>query len=116
MKSDAKNSGKELYQQLRRLPCAQLWQDEVPRFDRAAPRERFERVALVRAVGVVFAESGTAAQQDAARTWLRGLLHDPEEKIRRYAMAALPKIGAGQGEETACGGSWVGNGGILSRH
>ena len=31
--------------------------------------------------------------------WLRGLLRDPEEKVRRYAMAALPKIGAGAGEE-----------------
>ena len=100
MKSDAKNPGKELYQQLRRRSCAQLWLEEVPRFDRAAPRERFERVALVRAVGVVFSEGGTAAEKDAARVWLRGLLHDPEEKIRRYAMAALPKIGAGAGEET----------------
>ena len=100
MKSGEKNPGKELYQRLRRRPCAQLWQDEVPRFDRAAPRARFESVALIRAVGVVFSESGTAAEKEVARTWLRALLHDPEEKIRRYAMAALPKIGAGTGEET----------------
>ncbi len=99
MKSE-NNPGKELYQRLRRRSCAQLWQEDVPRFDRAAPRERFESVALIRAVGVVFAEGGTAAERDAARAWLRGLLHDPEEKIRRYAMAALPKIGAGAGEET----------------
>jgi len=29
------------------------------------------------------------------------LLQDPVEKIRRYAMAALPKLGAGEGDETA---------------
>jgi 23S rRNA G2445 N2-methylase RlmL len=50
-------------------------------------------------VGVVFSESGSAAQKDAAREWLLGLLHDPAEKIRRYAVAALPKIGVGPREE-----------------
>ncbi len=93
------NMSKELYRELRALPWEQLWKTEVARFDRAPARERFERVAVVRAVGVVFPESGPAAQRDEVRAWLRGLLHDPEEKIRRYAMAALPKIGAGAGEE-----------------
>ena len=90
---------KELYRQLRAVPWEQLWTEEVPRFDRAAPRERFERVSVIRAVGVVFSESGPATQREEVRQWLRGLLKDPEEKIRRYAMAALPKIGAGAGEE-----------------
>lgn len=94
------NIGKELYRQLRALPWEQLWSDEVPRFERASPRERFERVSVIRAVGVVFPESGPAAQREEVRQWLRKLLQDPEEKIRRYAMAALPKIGAGAGEET----------------
>ncbi len=94
MKSD-----KELYRQLRALPADRLWSEEVPIFDRAAPRERMQRVALIRAVGVVFAESGTGEQKTAVRSWLKNLLHDPEEKIRRYAMAALPKIGAGAQEE-----------------
>ena len=93
------NTGKELYRQLRALPWEQLWKTEVPRFDRAPARERFERVSVVRAVGVVFPESGPAAQRDEVRAWLRGLLHDPEEKIRRYAMAALPKIGASADDE-----------------
>ena len=93
------NSGKELYRQLRAVPWQQLWTVEVARFDRAEARERFERVAVIRAVGVVFSESGPAAQEEEVRQWLRGLLKDPEEKIRRYAMAALPKIGAGAGEE-----------------
>ncbi len=90
---------KELYRQLRLLPWTQLWNQEAARFDRAAAGERSQRVAVIRAVGVVFAESGAPEQKEAVRRWLRGLLHDPGEKIRRYAMAALPKIGAGPEEE-----------------
>jgi len=56
-------------------------------------------VSVVRAVGVVFSETGSPAQKQQARTWLRGLLSDPNEKVRRYAMAALPKLGAGEAEE-----------------
>lgn len=97
----AKNPTKELYGQLRQLSCERLWQEEIPRFDRAAAAERLERVALVRAVGVVFSETGTAAQKVEVRKWLVGLLQDPAEKIRRYAMGALPKLGAGAQEEAA---------------
>jgi SAM-dependent methyltransferase len=89
------NTAKELYRQLRVLPWERLWKEEAARFDRAAPRERMERVAVIRAVGAVFPESGAAEQKEAVRRWLRGLLKDPGEKIRRYAMAALPKTGAG---------------------
>jgi predicted RNA methylase len=99
MKSGEKNAGKELYQQLRALSWERLWADEVSRFDKAPARERNERVAVVRAVGVVFSESGNPAQKEGVKLWLLGLLHDPCEKIRRYAMAALPKIGAGPVEE-----------------
>src|ERR1035441_151906 len=99
MKSAEKIGDKELYRQWRSLPWQQLWTDEVPRFDKASPKERSERVALVRAVGVVFAESGDPAKQQEVKQWLLNLLHDSCEKIRRYAMAALPKIGAGPGEE-----------------
>ncbi len=97
----AKNPTKELYGQLRLLSCEQLWEEEVPRFDRGSAEERQERVALVRAVGVVFSESGTEEQKAAAKKWLVGLLKDPAEKIRRYAMTALPKLGAGTEEEAA---------------
>ncbi|MEO8350358.1 MAG: methyltransferase [Chthoniobacteraceae bacterium] len=93
------NPAKEHYQRLRRLSCEQLWRDEVPAFDRAEGRERFDRVAVVRAVGVVFSESGTSPQKEQARQWLRSLLHDPLEKIRRYAMTALPKISVDRQEE-----------------
>jgi precorrin-6B methylase 2 len=59
-----------------------------------------DRVGVVRAVGVVFSESGTPEQKARAVDWLQSLLGDPEEKIRRYAMNALPKLGGvhGQGE------------------
>ena len=90
---------KELYRQLRALSCETLWNDEVALFDRSAPKERMERVAVIRAVGVVFSESGTAKQKAEARSWLVRLLRDPNEKVRRYAMTALPKIGAGRREE-----------------
>jgi len=100
MRSEGKHPTKEIYQQLRKLSCEQLWEKEVTAFDKATPRERMDRVALVRAVGVVFSESGTSEQKTEVRTWLRSLLKDPNEKIRRYAMGALPKIGAGTGEET----------------
>ena len=99
MKSETRNATKELYQQLRILPWARLWTEEVPRFNRAPAPERLARVAVVRAVGVVFSETGDPSQADEVRRWLRGLLQDSGEKIRRYAMTAMPKIGAGAGEE-----------------
>lgn len=90
---------KDLYRQLRDLTCQQICEQEIPRFDQAGPRERLERVSVIRAAGVIIAAQGTAAQRDELRTWLRGLLKDPAEKIRRYAMAALPKLGADPGDE-----------------
>lgn len=95
-----KNPAKELYNQLRRLPWKPLWEEEVARFDRADPQEREKTVAVVRAVAVVFSESGPVEERENVKRWLTALLHDPCEKIRRYAMTALPKIGAGAGEET----------------
>lgn len=100
MKPKKPNPGKELYAQLRRLSWDDLWTAEVPRFNAAPPRERTDRVAVIRAVGVVFSESGPATQKEPVRQWLRSLLRDPDEKVRRYAMAALPKIGADATEET----------------
>ncbi|RYD84040.1 MAG: hypothetical protein EOP84_06615, partial [Verrucomicrobiaceae bacterium] len=99
MKPGEKNPNKELYNKLRRLSCDQLWREEIPRFNNATPEGRIAAVSLIRAVGVVFSESGTGEQKDRVRPWLRSLLTDPEEKIRRYAMTALPKIGVGAQEE-----------------
>jgi SAM-dependent methyltransferase len=92
---------KELYHELRALSCEKLWNEEVARFDRSTPEERIKRVAVIRAVGVVFSKSGTAKQRAGVKTWLVRLLQDPSEKVRRYAMTALPKLGAGPGEEEA---------------
>jgi hypothetical protein len=92
---------KALYHQLRHLSCKKLWYEEVARFDLLSPEERIKQVALIRAVGTVFSESGTTEQKDEVRSWLIHLLKDPSEKIRRYAMTALPKLGSGELEEKA---------------
>jgi len=94
MKSD-----QDLYKRLRDLPKGQLWNSEVPRFDAASPRERMQGVALIRALGSIFSRFGTEEEKAAVRGWLMALLKDPQEKIRRYAMAALPKIGGDEGAE-----------------
>ena len=91
MKSD-----QDLYKRLRDLPKERLWSDEVSRFDAASPRERMERVAVIRAAGMIFGRFGTSDEKQTVRDWLMALLDDPQEKIRRYAAAALPKIGAGE--------------------
>jgi len=96
---NSKKSDKQLYQQLRGRSCEQLWNDDVPQFDKLLPSQRLQHVALVRVVGVVFSESGTEEQKQKAKDWLRGLLNDPDEKIRRYAMNALPKLRGGVKEE-----------------
>jgi 23S rRNA G2445 N2-methylase RlmL len=99
MKTEQRASAKELYKKLRGRSWPQLWSEDVARFNAASPEERKKTVAVIRAVGVVFAESGPMEEKARVREWLRGLLKDPDEKIRRYAMAAMPKIGAGAKEE-----------------
>lgn len=91
MKSD-----QDLYKRLRDLPKERLWRHEVARFDAASPRERMESVAVIRAAGMIFGRFGTAEEKQTVRDWLISLLADPQEKIRRYAAAAMPKIGAGE--------------------
>jgi len=100
MTSKDRLSPKEHYQQMRVLSCERLWTDEVPKFDRASPQARISQVGVIRAVGVVFSESGSTEQKQQARQWLQQLLQDPAEKVRRYAMVALPKIGAAEKEES----------------
>ncbi len=106
MKTGEPNPDKVLYRQLRALPWPQLWSIEAARFDHAPPPERLQRVAVIRAVGVVFSESGPPQQKDDVRRWLLALLRDPCEKARRYAMAALPKIGSGPGDEAELISLW----------
>jgi 23S rRNA G2445 N2-methylase RlmL len=92
---------KELYHKLRVLSCEKLWKEEVPQFDQSPIEEKIKRVAVIRAVGVVFSESGTPKQKAEVRLWLVRLLQDPSEKVRRYAINALPKLGTGTREEEA---------------
>ena len=73
----------------------------MPAFNAATPTSEARNAGLVRAVGVVFSESGLRSQKEEVAAWLRSLLQDPDEKIRRYAMAALPKIGAEAADEEA---------------
>ncbi len=89
----------ELYKRLRALSKEELWNAKASRFDAASPRDRMENVAVIRAVGMIFSRFGTEEEKRAVREWLMELLHDPQEKIRRYAMTALPKIGGGEGAE-----------------
>ncbi|MDB6054318.1 MAG: hypothetical protein JWN25_1841 [Verrucomicrobiales bacterium] len=101
MKSADKKQTKEDYNRFRALSWTRLWTEEVPLFNQGSPEQRLDNVALIRAVGVVFIESGSPSQKAEVRTWLLDLLNDPQERIRRYAVSALPKIGAGLEEEAA---------------
>lgn len=89
----------DLYRQLREVPAAQLWHEEVPKFNQLPAKERDRQVALVRAVGVVFSTSRNPEMKAAVKAWMLGLLHDPSEKIRRYATAAIPKLGGDEESE-----------------
>lgn len=101
MKTAKPNPAKDLYKELRLLTWAELWRTHVAAFNREAQSSKARNAGLVRAVGVVFSESGPLSQKSEVASWLRSLLRDPDEKIRRYAMAALPKIGADEADEKA---------------
>jgi hypothetical protein len=101
MKTAKTNAAKDLYKQLRCLTWEQLWMEHVQAFNQGDQALRSQNAGLVRAVGVVFSESGPCSQKNDVSTWLRSLLQDSDEKIRRYAMAALPKIGAESEDEEA---------------
>jgi hypothetical protein len=89
MKNARANAAKDLYKQLRRLTWVELWVKHVNSFNNADQVSRSQNAGLVRAVGVVFSESGPHSQLNEVASWLRSLLKDPDEKIRRYALAAL---------------------------
>jgi 23S rRNA G2445 N2-methylase RlmL len=95
------NLGKEVYKELRTQSWDALWHMEVPLFDTGTPEYRWARVGLVRALGVVALKKTTQEQKAMTKQWLIGLLQDPEEKVRRYAMAALPKLGGNEESERA---------------
>ncbi|MFQ3242940.1 MAG: 23S rRNA G2445 N2-methylase RlmL, partial [Lentimonas sp.] len=95
------NQGKEVYKELRTQSWETLWTAEVPAFDAGAPEYRLSRVGLVRAIGVVALRKATKEQRAQTKQWLMSLLQDPQEKVRRYAMAALPKLGGNEESERA---------------
>ncbi|WPJ96560.1 methyltransferase [Coraliomargarita algicola] len=95
------NPAKEVYKQLRTESWETLWEREVPLFNAGSAELRRARVGLVRALGVVALEKATQTQRQQTRDWLTSLLHDPEEKIRRYAINALPKLGERHKSEQA---------------
>ncbi|MGJ8639516.1 MAG: TRM11 family SAM-dependent methyltransferase [Opitutaceae bacterium] len=101
MKKANTNLAKEVYKQLRTETWESLWEREVPLFDVGTAEERLARVGLVRAIGVVALEKATQEQREQTRQWLTSLLQDPQEKIRRYAMNALPKLGGSADAEKA---------------
>lgn len=101
MKSTKGNAAKNLYKELRGLDWDRLWSGHVTAFNNQAAGDKQRNAGLVRAVGVVFLESGPPSHKAEVAAWLRSLLRDPDEKIRRYAMAALPKIGAEASDEEA---------------
>ncbi len=101
MKKHTVNLSKEVYKQLRQESWETLWTREVPHFDTGTAEQRLARVGLVRAIGVVALEKATLEQRQLTRQWLTSLLQDPEEKIRRYAMNALPKLGGSEESEKA---------------
>jgi 23S rRNA G2445 N2-methylase RlmL len=95
----AKHPQKALFQELRKLDCDTLWSREASAFEQASSAERARRVAVIRAVGVVLGEAPETHWRDRARPWVRGLLEDPSETVRRYAITALPRLGSGPEEE-----------------
>jgi 23S rRNA G2445 N2-methylase RlmL len=101
MKTARPNAAKDSYKRLRCFSWEQLWEEHVPAFNAATSPSEARNAGLVRAVGVVFSESGRSSQKEEVAAWLRSLLQDQDEKIRRYAMAALPKIGAEAADEEA---------------
>jgi precorrin-6B methylase 2 len=95
------NLGKEVYKELRTQSWETLWNGEVPLFESGTQAYRLARVGLVRAMGVVALRQATKEQRALTKQWLMGLLQDPQEKVRRYAMAALPKLGGNEESEHA---------------
>lgn len=99
MAKKTNDPNKDLYRHFRSIPWTRLWLEEVPRFNQASPEDRFKHVTLIRAIGAGFAAANQSALLGAVRQWLLSLLQDPSEKVRRYAMNALPKLGGGRAEE-----------------
>lgn len=100
-KDKQKHQQKEQFQAYRRLPAQELWARAQTIYPGASDETRQQEVALIRAVGVVIGDGVDDALKADARSWLVGLLRDPLETVRRYAITALPRLNTGQAEEKA---------------
>ena len=58
LKAEDRIRASDLYKEYRKRCWQNLWSDDVPRFNAASAEERNKTVAVIRAAGVVFAESG----------------------------------------------------------
>lgn len=105
MKNESNQRVRAHYIALSQLDCETLW-NHVTAFDGATPIERLKTVSVIRAVAVVFAARGSLEQKERARRWIQSLLSDPAEKVRRYAVQALPKLGASDNDETVLLNLW----------
>ncbi|MEY5016589.1 MAG: hypothetical protein RIS92_2947 [Verrucomicrobiota bacterium] len=99
LKNESNQRVRAHYIALSQLDCDALW-NQVATFNQAPPAERLRTVSVIRAVAVVFAQKGTPEQKKTAHQWIRSLLKDPAEKVRRYAVQALPKLGVNDSDET----------------
>lgn len=90
-----------VYDRCRRLSRQELRLLATHALTRLPAEAQVREAGLIRAIGAIFGLHGTAAEKSWARDWLLPLLNHPEEKIRRYAILALPKLHAGSVEEAA---------------
>ncbi len=96
----------DAYARYRSATRKELWETEIPRFNQLQASDRLNEIGLIRAVGVVFAARGSTEEKKTVREWMVHLLTDPEEKVRRYAINAIPKLDAGEKEEEALLSLW----------
>jgi hypothetical protein len=81
MKKETVEHRKELYRAFRKMPFERLWYEERLEFENASGKERLERVVFIRALTA--AAQGNRTRCELVRTWLRGVLEDDSEKVRR---------------------------------
>src|SRR5437868_66843 len=89
MKGSHKIDDKQLYQQCRRMPWSRLWKEEVKRFNSAAASDRTGMASVIRAVGVVFAESGNQEQTEEVKLWLLERKHQVRSGLTERSPSLL---------------------------
>ena len=98
MAAPGRRQAKDYYRAVRDLTWANIWHDERPKFDgmeTSAERER--HAGLIRAIG----DKGRSPNVDRSEVlqWVHERLEDESEKVRRYAIAAIAKLGSPEESE-----------------